>query len=41
VQRKTNMRFGANTLHTRQVPLFWPEITKTRFNLSGELINVT
>ena len=23
------------------MPLFWPEITKTRFNLSGELINVT
>jgi hypothetical protein len=28
-------------LYTRKIPLFWPEITKTRFSLSGELINVT
>jgi hypothetical protein len=35
------MRLAANTLHTRQIPLLWPEITKTHFNLSGELMNVT
>ena len=30
-----------HTLHNRQIPLFWPEITNIRFNLSSEIINVT
>ena len=28
-------------MHIRQIPLFWPEITKARVNLSGDLIKVT